>query len=171
MRLTNAKAAVWTWLDEFWRNWRTHCKLERSVILFEDGFKTRKTKTLMMHMIFKHLRRVARHWNALIFVNEADVYMKRRCKQNVARKKLVSMFLRKLKYCENIIFLTTNRVFDFDEAILSRIYFMLKYDELNIDVKSQIWEHFLYKTRTFQEETIITRKKMNRLIIINFSNW
>ena len=56
--------------------------------------------------------------------------MERRSKQDVARNKLVSVFLRKLEYCEGIMFLTTNRVSDFDEAILSRIYLMLKYHEL-----------------------------------------
>ncbi len=122
-----------------------------------------------MHMILKHLRRVARHWNALIFVDEADVYMERRCKQDVARKKLVSMFLRKLEYCEGIIFLTTNRVSDFDEAILSRIHLMLKYDELGIGARSQIWEHFLYRARTSQGGAVMAREEMDRLATTDFN--
>ena len=45
------------------------------------------------------------------------------------------IFLRKIKYYKGIIFLTTNRVSNFDEAILSRIYLILKYNELGIKVR------------------------------------
>ncbi len=68
----------------------------------------------------------ANHWNALILLHEADMYLEQRSKADVARNKLVSVFLRELEYCDGIMFLTTNRVSNFDDAILSRIHLMLK---------------------------------------------
>ena len=64
--------------------------------------------------------------------------MKWHLKQNVSCNELISVFLHKLKHCETIMFLTTNHVSDFDEVILSRIYLMLKYDELASATKTQI---------------------------------
>ena len=78
---------------------------------------------------------VASHWKALILLDEADVYMEQRTKENLGRNQLVSVFLRMLEYCKGILFLTTNRVSDFDEAILSRIHLMLKYDALGLNAR------------------------------------
>ena len=55
--------------------------------------------------------------------------------------KLVSVSLRKLEYWEGILFLTMNRIFDFDEAILSRIHLMLKDEGLSVGARTQIWEY------------------------------
>lgn len=123
----------------------------------------------MMEVQLSRVFQVARYWNALILLNEADVYMERRCKQDVARNKLVSVFLRKLEYCEGIMFLTTNRVSDFDEAIFSRIHLMLKYDELGISARSQIWEHFLHRARTSQGGAVMAREEMDRLATTDFN--
>lgn len=42
--------------------------------------------------------------------------------RGLVRNSVVSVFLRKLEYYDAIMFLTTNRVAQFDEAILSRIH-------------------------------------------------
>lgn len=44
--------------------------------------------------------------------------------------RLVTVVLRKLEYFQGILFLTTNRMIDFDEAILSRIHLIVKYEDL-----------------------------------------
>jgi hypothetical protein len=43
---------------------------------------------------------VASHWGAVILLDEADVYLERRSPQDIVRNGLVSVFLRKLEYCE-----------------------------------------------------------------------
>ncbi|KAI9757735.1 MAG: hypothetical protein M1815_000072 [Lichina confinis] len=53
------------------------------------------------------------------------------------------MFLRKLEYYRGIMFLTTNRVKDFDEAMQSRIHLAIKYPVLNQETRRTLWEHFL----------------------------
>lgn len=61
------------------------------------------------------------------------------------------------------MFLTTNRVSDFDEAILSRIHLILKYQELGVSVRSQIWEHMLHRAHTSQGGAAVAPKEFERL--------
>ena len=101
-----------------------------------------------MEVQISYVFQTVNYWKVLILLDEADVYIERRSKQDVACNKLVSVFLRKLEYCESIMFLTMNWVFDFDKAILNRIHFMLKYYELEISMREKIWEHLLYRAYT-----------------------
>ncbi len=105
----------------------------------------------------------ANHWNALILLDEADVYLEQRSKADVARNKLVSVFLRKLEYCDGIMFLTTNRVSNFDDTIVSRIHLMLKYPELDTNVRSQIWEYMLDRACTSKGGPSVTREGIGSL--------
>ena len=81
----------------------------------------------------------------------------------MVRNGLVSVFLRKLEYCEGIIFLTTNRVSLFDDAILSRIHLMLQYDDLNSDARRQIWRFFLHRACTSGKAADICSEELERL--------
>ena len=74
---------------------------------------------------------MASHWGAILLLDEADVFLERRSSKDLVRNGLVSIFFRKLEYCKGIMFLTTNRVSEFDEAILTRIHLMLRYDDLS----------------------------------------
>jgi hypothetical protein len=57
------------------------------------------------------------------------------------------VFLRALDYFEGIIFFTTNRVGQFDEAFMSRIHVAVGYDPLDDKAREQIWETFFRKLR------------------------
>ena len=81
---------------------------------------------------FPHLRD-RRHWNAILLLDEADVFLEQCSTQDLVRNGLVSVFLRKLEYCQAIMFMTTNRASQFDEAVLSRIHLMLRYENLGTD--------------------------------------
>lgn len=48
-------------------------------------------------------------WNAILLLDEADVFLEQRSLHELERNKLVSIFLRVLEYYEGIMFLTTNR--------------------------------------------------------------
>jgi hypothetical protein len=54
--------------------------------------------------------KTASHWNAILLLDEADVFLEQRSPDNLTRNGLVSVFLRKLEYYEGIMFLMTNRV-------------------------------------------------------------
>jgi SpoVK/Ycf46/Vps4 family AAA+-type ATPase len=88
---------------------------------------------------------ITNQWDAILLLDEADVFLEKRSSQNLHRNGLVSVFLRKLEYCTRILFLTTNRVSEFDDAILSRIHLLLKYENLNKDARKNIWTSFLKK--------------------------
>src|SRR5256885_2613862 len=96
----------------------------------------------ILDMQLSRIFQVAAHWGALLLLDEADVFLERRSPENLTRNGLVSVFLRKLEYYEGIMFLTTNRASEFDEAILSRIHLMLRYDSPDADARKKIWENF-----------------------------
>lgn len=72
------------------------------------------------------LRRAAR-WDAILLLDEADVYI--RCRDNdLQHNAIVAEFLRTLEYFKGLLFMTTNRVGDVDDAILSRCIATIKYE-------------------------------------------
>lgn len=85
---------------------------------------------------------IAHTWGALLLLDEADVFLERREANDVHRNALVSVFLRLLEYFQGILFLTTNRVETFDDAFSSRIHLALKYGELTVKAKNQVWRMF-----------------------------
>ena len=82
-------------------------------------------------------------WNAILLLDEADVFLEERSLHELERNKLVSIFLRVLEYYEGIMFLTTNRVQTFDAAFQSRIHISIDYPELSIESRRTVWENFL----------------------------
>jgi hypothetical protein len=90
---------------------------------------------------------IAHSWGAVLLLDEADVFLEKRQHQDVHRNALVSIFLRLLEYFQGILFLTTNRVETFDEAFQSRIHIALKYTELSMKAKREIWKLFLQKVK------------------------
>ncbi|KAI3325241.1 hypothetical protein HD806DRAFT_533834 [Xylariaceae sp. AK1471] len=73
---------------------------------------------------------LANRWGCLLLLDEADVFLAQRTKEDFKRNGLVAVFLKVLEYYAGILFLTTNRVGDFDEAFASRIHISLYYPEL-----------------------------------------
>lgn len=80
----------------------------------------------------------AQRWGAVMLIDEADVYIKRR-DDNIAANAVVGVFLRVLEYFNGLLFLTTNRVDDIDEAIVSRCIAMIKYHAPDRDDRHRIW--------------------------------
>jgi SpoVK/Ycf46/Vps4 family AAA+-type ATPase len=82
-------------------------------------------------------------WNAILLLDEADVFLEERSLHELERNKLVTIFLRVLEYYEGIMFLTTNRVETFDAAFQSRIHISLEYKELDAKSREAVWQNFL----------------------------
>ncbi|WP_221798930.1 AAA family ATPase [Oceanobacter mangrovi] len=80
----------------------------------------------------------AQRWGAVMLIDEADVYIKRR-DDNIAANAVVGVFLRVLEYFNGLLFLTTNRVNDIDEAIVSRCIALIKYHPPGIEDRQRIW--------------------------------
>ncbi|KAK4448913.1 hypothetical protein QBC34DRAFT_300198 [Podospora aff. communis PSN243] len=83
---------------------------------------------------------LASRWGCILLLDEADVFLAQRSKEDFQRNGLVAVFLRVLEYYSGILFLTTNRVGDFDEAFASRIHISLFYPELDKDKTLEVFK-------------------------------
>jgi len=101
------------------------------------------TETNELERKLSEILEVAATWNAVILIDEADIFLEKRTEQDIHRNALVGIFLRLLEYHQGVMFLTTNRVKSFDPAFHSRISMALKYDDLNQEARAQVWKNFL----------------------------
>lgn len=90
---------------------------------------------------------LAHKWEAVLLLDEADVFLQVRNNTDLNRNALVSIFLRQLEYYKGILVLTTNRVADCDPAFESRIHVSLHYPDLDFDARREIWKSFISKVQ------------------------
>lgn len=102
---------------------------------------------------------LANRWGCILLLDEADVFLSRRDPKDFKRNGLVAglrnpisyplirlkltillVFLRVLEYYAGILFLTTNRIGDFDEAFASRIHISLYYPPLDEKSTQKVFE-------------------------------
>jgi len=86
---------------------------------------------------------LASQWDAVLLLDEADIFLEARTKHDIHRNAMVGIFLRLLEYHQGILFLTTNRVENFDEAFYSRISVHLNYDLVDHSKRAKIWTNLL----------------------------
>ncbi|KAL4935377.1 hypothetical protein BDV06DRAFT_217475 [Aspergillus oleicola] len=82
-----------------------------------------------------------------LIVDHADVFIKKRALYQGSHNRLVTIFLRKLKYYEGVLFLTTNRVMEFNKA-----------------------ESFLLGARTLQGPATINPSELEHLALIKLNS-
>jgi hypothetical protein len=92
-----------------------------------------------METALKDVLTRAQRWGAIMLIDEADVYIKKR-DDNIATNAVVGVFLRVLEYFNGLLFMTTNRVDDIDEAIVSRCIAMIKFHPPVADARRRIWQ-------------------------------
>lgn len=80
----------------------------------------------------------SRRWNAVMLLDEADVYVHERG-NDMQQNAIVGVFLRVLEYQDSVLFLTTNRPEDVDDAIASRCIARLTYDVPDQVNQARIW--------------------------------
>lgn len=124
-------------------------------------------------------------WNAMLLLDEADVFMSARTSYNIKGNELVSgkvfgdsevgsysiqdpmmltqihlsVFLTQIEYYPGILFLTTNRASDIDFAFQSRIDLFLPYQDLDMGARRRIWDNFI--TRAGREHFLPPSGDMN----------
>lgn len=62
---------------------------------------------------------LAKTWDAVLLLDEAEVFLQKRRSNDVKRNALVSIFLRQLEYYQGILILTTNMITSCDPAFES----------------------------------------------------
>jgi len=80
----------------------------------------------------------AQRWGAVMLIDEADVYIKRR-QDDMTMNAVVGVFLRVLEYFNGLLFLTTNRIDDIDEAIVSRCIALIRFHAPDGEARHRIW--------------------------------
>ncbi|XP_044724451.1 ATPase family associated with various cellular activities (AAA) domain-containing protein [Hirsutella rhossiliensis] len=86
-----------------------------------------------------------RLWDAVLLLDEADVYLEKRDASSLRRNELVSIFLRQLEYYRGLMFLTTNRVAAIDPAFKSRLDLVLPYHDLDESCRRKVWVNFVQR--------------------------
>ncbi|KAH8823866.1 P-loop containing nucleoside triphosphate hydrolase protein [Flagelloscypha sp. PMI_526] len=88
---------------------------------------------------------LAEMWNAIILIDEAEVFLQQRKPSDLQRNALVAIFLRQLEYYQGIMILTTNMVKECDVAFESRVHFLVHYPDLDTNARRKIWTLFANK--------------------------
>ncbi|MBS1187052.1 MAG: ATPase family protein [Burkholderiaceae bacterium] len=81
----------------------------------------------------------AQRWGAVLLLDEADVYIRRRG-NDIDHNAVVASFLRTLEYFHGLLFMTTNRSQDVDDAIASRCIATIVYEAPKAEDAKRIWE-------------------------------
>jgi SpoVK/Ycf46/Vps4 family AAA+-type ATPase len=105
-------------------------------------------------------------WDAILLLDECDVFLEARTSNDLERNKLVSIFLRTLEYYEGILFLTTNRISNMDAAFQSRIHVSMAYPDLTTASRRQIWKNFLQLSKLKSE---ISERDLDVLAQVNLN--
>jgi len=82
---------------------------------------------------------LALDFNAVLLIDECDIFLNARDGSDVTRNAMVGIFLRLLEYHKGILFLTTNRIDVFDAAVYSRISVALEYTSLSKKDREAVW--------------------------------
>lgn len=107
---------------------------------------------------------LAEAWNAILLLDEADVFMAERGSESMVQNAITSVFLRKLEYYQGILLLTTNRIDTIDSAFESRIHFCFHYEDLDTTARFRIWNTFLEKVAASKEVSVdISDEEKRRL--------
>ena len=91
----------------------------------------------------KRIFRCGQRWDCVLLLDEADVFLIPRNLIDTARNGIVSVFLRNLEWYPSIIFLTTNRLDQFNVGVLDRVHLKLAYPPLKPDFIRNIWNRHL----------------------------
>ncbi|KAF0559059.1 P-loop containing nucleoside triphosphate hydrolase protein [Gigaspora margarita] len=82
-------------------------------------------------------------WKSVLLLDEADIYLEKRNTTDLKRNMMVGVFLRLLEYYQGVLFLTTNRVVNFDDAICSRVSMFIHYTKLGPSERHSVWTNFI----------------------------
>lgn len=94
----------------------------------------------------KRLREIldlATVWNAVLLLDEADIFLEARDEKDVLRNAMVGVFLRLLEYHQGVLFLTTNRVRNIDTAFYSRISVAIAFGKADLEKRVKVWTNLL----------------------------
>lgn len=70
-----------------------------------------------------------------------------------------------MEYYRGILFLTTNRVGHFDDAFVSRVHVVIRYENLSDKDRATIWTQFFNKLQAERGRYITVSRKARRYVL------
>lgn len=149
--------------------------IERPLYLLHSGSLGTNARDIEanLRVIFSRAER----WNCVLLLDEADVFIVQRS-DNIEQNAIVAEFLRTMEYFSGLLFMTTNRPSDIDEAIVSRCAAIIEYHIPTPDNAARIWQVFARQYRfelsdellrqllaTFEEISPRDMKMLLRLVL------
>lgn len=122
----------------------------------------------------KNLRKwfnLARTWDAVLLIDEADIYFESRETMDLKRNNLVASFLRVIEYYDGILFLTTNRIGTSDEAVWSRIHATIYYSDFTGPQRQQIWNTYFTKLEKDRADMIVSESARSYVESLEELTW
>ena len=122
------------------------------------------TNVVSLEKKLNDILEIANSWDAVILIDEADIFMEARNKSDIERNGMVSIFLRLLERHQGVMFLTTNRNEELDPAFKSRISIIIGYENLNFDSRQTVWKNLLKAANiqlTTEEITKLSEYEIN----------
>lgn len=113
---------------------------------------------------FKVVMANACEWNAIVLLDEADIYLQQRSLAAPDGNERVTAFLRQLEYFQGILFMTTNLYDTLDKAVESRIHIHIPFDELSLRHRFKVWNNFLNFVPA-------ARKQLNQVDVGELALW
>ncbi|MDR5170193.1 AAA family ATPase, partial [Methylobacillus flagellatus] len=107
--------------------------------------------------INKNLQKIfmqARRWHCVLLLDEADIFVMQRA-SNIEQNAIVAEFLRTLEYFDGLLFMTTNRPDDIDDAIISRCAAIIDYAVPGPEDSAAIWRVMAAQYQARMDEALI----------------
>lgn len=128
--------------------------IERPLYLLHSGSLGTTAKEIEENLrtVFSRSER----WGCVLLLDEADVFIVRR-NDNIEQNAIVAEFLRTMEYFNGLLFMTTNRPHDIDEAIISRCAAIINYEAPTKGDASKIWQVIATQYGYTLSETLLSQ--------------
>lgn len=110
--------------------------IERPLYSIHSGSLGTTAKAIEQNL--REIFQRGKRWGCVLLLDEADVFVVQRG-NNLEQNAIVAEFLRTLEYFDGLLFATTNRPDDIDEAIISRCAAIIDYAAPNAKDAAAIW--------------------------------
>ncbi|AYV83015.1 MAG: AAA family ATPase [Hyperionvirus sp.] len=110
----------------------------------------------ILEKTLSNILEIAQSWDAVILIDEVDIFLEARTTHDIVRNAMVGIFLRLLERHHGVMFLTTNHADRLDEAFKSRISLMVKYNKLDEAALHAVWTNMLSAARITLPKDVIS---------------
>lgn len=109
--------------------------------------------------LYEVLNRAAR-LGCILLIDECETFVRKRS-DDLVQNAIITTFLRRLEYFDGIMFLTSNKIKDIDDAILSRCIAAIRYEPPTEENAKKIWNVL---AKQFNLDTEVNNEMISKLV-------